>query len=164
MAEILNKIDWKSELNALREKWYLTNHAAARDFGVPLPKPYRDDNTNGLTRSVCDYLKFAGNYANRVNTVGRVRVEKVQLAGGGERQNVHWQKGNTNKGAADINAIINGRAVQIEIKTAATKDKVRPNQVKEQARVEKAGGVYWLVTSMPNFLEQYKAFINDCSK
>lgn len=152
-------MDWQHELKSLRHKWYLNKYQAAQDFGVPLPKPYRDDTTNGLTRCITDFLKFSNHYVNRINSQGQVRAETVQLAHGNIRKNYKWVHGATNRGTADLDAIIAGRTLKIEIKCKATKDRLRPDQLKEKARIEQAGGVYYVVTDMASFLTWYKQLI-----
>lgn len=63
------------------------------------------------------------------------------------------------KGTADIDSIINGKPVKIEIKCLATHDRMRPEQAKEQTRIEAAGGIYLVVTNMEDFIKWYKEFI-----
>ncbi len=152
---------WKKELLQAREKWYLKNYEAARDFGVPIAKSYKDDNTNGLTKCIYDWLKFHNHYVNRINTQGQVRIEKIQLAFGNVRKNVRWTKGTTNRGTADIDSIINSKPVKIEVKCAGTKDRMSDNQNKEKDRIESAGGVYIIATGMDMFCDWYKQFITE---
>lgn len=142
--------DWKQYLLKIREQYYFTNYAAARDFGVPRPTPYSDKTANQLTRAVCDFLKFAGCYCNRINTVGLRR--KV----GGRDV---WTKGSTFKGTADLHCVIAGRHVSLEIKIGA--DKMSEHQHREKARIEAAGGVYVVVSSMPQFFYWYQNFIKN---
>lgn len=148
-------MNWKAELLAAREKWYLSHYTAAHDFGVPLAKPYSDTTSNGITKAVYDWLKYHGHYVNRINTQGQPRVEKVQLAFGNVRERVLWTHGTTNKGTADIDAIINGKPVKIEVKCKATGDRVSKDQLKERARIEKAQGIYFVAVDMQSFVEWY---------
>src|SRR5690242_6156339 len=116
----------KKELLEVRNSFYLKKYQAAKDFGVPLPKPYTDKTTNGLTTCVFDWLKFNGHYVNRLNSQGHARIEKIPLANGKVLEKVRYTHGSTNKGTADIDSIINGKPVKIEIKCAATRDRIRP--------------------------------------
>lgn len=110
-------------------------------------KPYTDKTSNGLTNAICDYLKFKGHYANRINTTGTMRnINGV----------MKYTHSGTRRGTADITAIVNGRHVSIEVKCYATKDRVRPEQIKEQSRVEAAGGIYIIAADMESFLTWYK--------
>ena len=139
---------WKTYLLKIREEYYLQNCRAARDFGVPRPTPYSDKTANQLTRAVCDFLKFHGHYSNRVNSMGIQRRTK-----GGEQK---WCYGASNKGTADITAIIGGKHVSIEIKVG--RDVMSQHQHREKARVERAGGHYITVGSMEEFFYWYKSF------
>lgn len=147
---------WKDKLLDARRQWYLNRYQAARDHGVPLPKPYTDKTSNELTRCICDFLKYSGHYANRINSQGQVRLETIQLANGGSYKKANWTKGNSNRGTADVNAIIAGLSVAIEIKCKGTKDRMRPEQIKEKQRIEAAGGVYYVATDMQTFIEWYE--------
>jgi hypothetical protein len=120
--------------------------------------PYNDTTTNGLTKAVLDWLKFSGCYANRISIQGTARIEKVPLANGRVLEKVRYTPSMSNKGTADIDAIVNGRPVKIEIKCKETKDRQRDDQKKEQARIEKAGGTYLVVGTMVQFLEWFYEF------
>jgi len=146
-------MDWKNRLLKLREQWYLTNYEGARDFGVPKANSYNDKTANGLIRCIYEWLKFNNHYVNRINTQGQVRVEKVQLAHGGVRENIKWTTGTTNKGTADIDSIINSRPVKIEVKVG--KDHLSTDQIKEMNRVLKAGGIYYVAHDMESFVKWY---------
>jgi len=61
------------------------------------------------------------------------------------------------KGAADISAIVNGKAIEIEIKFG--KDKLRPAQIEYQKSVEAAGGVYFVAKSFDGFLSEISKHI-----
>jgi hypothetical protein len=91
-----------------------------------IPAKYCDLKTNGLTTCVADFLRLKGAYVARVNTTGIVRKGK-------------YTKGGGTVGAADLNAIIAGRSVQIEIK--AGKDKLSDAQIKQGEKI-KAPGVF----------------------
>lgn len=146
--EKIENLNWKPSLLKIREKYYLQNFRAARDFGVPRPTPYNDKTANGLTRCVCDFLKFSGHYSNRINSMGIQRRTKA-----GE---MRWSYGATNKGTADIDAIINGVPVKIEIKIG--NDRMSEAQFREQERVQRAGGQYIVVSSMDQFFYWYQSF------
>lgn len=152
-------MNWKKELLKKREEWYLEKYQAAKDHGVPLAKPYRDTDTNSLTRAVYDWLKFHNHYVNRINVVGRVHIEKVKCVGKVIEHARHTPS-TTNKGTADIDSIISGKPIKIEIKCKATKDRMRESQFAEKARIENSGGVYVIVTDMETFIKWYKSFTN----
>ncbi|HEX5150067.1 MAG TPA: hypothetical protein VFW07_01395 [Parafilimonas sp.] len=151
---------WKQKLLRAREQWYLKHHTAARDFGVPLPV-YSDKDTNSLTRCICAWLKYKEHYANRINSQGQVRLERVELANGGHYKKANWTRGNTNPGTADITAVIYGKHIAIEVKCKRTKDRMRPDQLKEKQRIEAAGGIYHVATDMESFIEWYEQTFED---
>lgn len=116
-------------------------------------KSYRDDTANGLTAAIIDFLKFSGHYAHRINSMGTARTEKIPLAFGNVREVVRWTPGTTNKGTADIMAIIHGKPVSIEIKIGA--DRQSDNQKKEEQRIKAAGGEYRICQDFTSFLTWY---------
>lgn len=108
-------------------------------------RPYTDKTANGLATCIIDYIRFSGGDAQRINTTGMMR--KI----GGQMK---WTHSGSRRGAADIHAIVGGRAVSVEIKTG--RDKQSEAQKKEQARIEAAGGLYVIASSMIEFLKWYK--------
>lgn len=121
-------------------------------------KPYSDKTTNGLTRCIIDFLNFSGHWAVRVNVQGQARIKKIprysifsQKVEYSEK--VTYTKSTTKRGVPDINSVIDGRSAQIEIKVGA--DKIRDEQAEQGQRIEAAGGLYFIATDMPLFLEWY---------
>ncbi|MFT4154721.1 hypothetical protein [Parafilimonas sp.] len=151
---------WKQRLLQAREKYMLANYAGCRDFGVPFPPNYTDQTTNGLTRCITDWLKFNGHYSNRVNCQGQVRLETIQLANGGSYKKASWTRSTTNRGTADLHCIVNGKPVSIEIKCKATRDRLRPEQLKEKQRIESAGGLYMVAGNMEQFTQWYDEILS----
>jgi hypothetical protein len=112
--------------------------------------PYNDHQANSLTRCVIDFINHFPDgvgEASRINSTGTPR----KMADG----SIKWTKGSTRKGIADIKGTFKGRALNIEIKIG--KDRQSDHQIKEQERITKAGGIYWIVKSFPDFLEQWQA-------
>jgi len=70
---------------------------------------------------------------------------------------VKWMPTSGQKGTADISSVIFGRAVKIEIKIG--KDRQSENQKKYQSDIERAGGLYWLIKTFDQFLDQYHDLI-----
>ena len=117
-------------------------------------KPYTDKTSNGLTKAIIDYINFKGGLANRINTQGQVRKEKIQLAFGRSIDKMTYTPSMTNKGTADIHAIVKGRHLSIEIKVG--RDNMSESQIKEQERVTRAGGLYFVARDMASFMNYYK--------
>jgi hypothetical protein len=126
--------------------------------------PYTDKTANGLTRCIIDFLKFSGHFAERINNTGRPidRRQQVVDVVGRVRTigTLQWIPGTGTRGTADISAVIRGRAVKIEVKCEATKDRQSLAQMKYQAEVQKAGGLYVIATSFPQFFEWYQQHVS----
>lgn len=116
-----------------------------------IPKQtYRDDTSNGLTRSIVDWLRLEGWQAERVNSVGSVRKINGEM---------RWTPTNGQRGTADISATIQGRSVKIEVKCKATGDRYQSEDQKAyQREVETAGGVYIIAKEFTGFMEWYYQF------
>lgn len=123
-------------------------------------KPYTDRTTNGLTKAIIDWLTYSGHYANRVNTQGQARIHKVprySLVSGKIEytDKVQYTKSTTAKGTPDLDCIINGLPVKIEVK--AGKDRIRDEQTEQGNRITAAGGIYFIARNMPQFVQWYKS-------
>jgi hypothetical protein len=103
---------------------------------------YRDDTANTLTNCIVDYIEFRGFAAERINTMGQ------QIKSKGKTR---WIPGSSKAGSADIHACIQGRFVAIEVKCLATKDTQSEDQIKYQEEIEKAKGVYLLISTFEQF-------------
>ena len=152
----MEKSNWKKELKQMKLK---NLQERSPDFfynsGGFLMKtnPYTDETANGLTKAIIDWLTFSGCYANRINVQGQARKERIEMAGGNYMDKITYTPSTTNKGTADISAIISGRHVSIEVKIG--KDRMSLHQLKEMERVTSAGGKYFIARDMPSFLEFY---------
>ena len=73
-----------------------------------------------------------------------------------------WVKSGSTRGMADISAVVDGRSISVEVKIG--KDKVRESQLKVKAQMEKAGGVYLIVRSFDDFIEQIKETLDKWQK
>lgn len=137
------------EVKAL-EKLYHAHKVAQRpnvpEKWIPETK-FRDDKTNDLTKCVVAYTKVKGHFIERISSTGR-------YVGG------RWIKGSGTKGTADLSAVINGRAVKIEIKCRATKDRQSADQRKYQQQVEQAGAVYIIVRDFKEYFQWLNDFAN----
>jgi hypothetical protein len=88
-----------------------------------------------------------GYFSARINTQGNYSQKLKRFIHSGAK-----------RGMADVTSIINGRHVSIEVKSG--RDKLRPEQWKVKDEVEAAGGIYMVVSSFDNFLEQINPLIN----
>lgn len=154
---------WQDELRRLKlediKKRTPAAFEASGGYNM-LTKPYSDKTTNGLTKCILDFLNFSGHWAVRINVQGQARIKRTPkfniISGKMEyREKVHYTKSTTKRGTPDINSIIFGRSVQIEVK--AGKDRLRDVQIGQGTLIEEAGGIWYVATNMPDFLEFYNS-------
>jgi hypothetical protein len=111
-------------------------------FAMVKPK-YADGSTGDLTKCVLDFLKMKGSYCGRTNTTGTYSAKLGRFINSG-----------ATRGQSDLNAIVDGRSWQIELKIG--RDALSSHQVKVQEQVQAAGGLYLVVKSFTDFIHQYK--------
>lgn len=100
---------------------------------------YSDKDANGLTRCIVDFINLQpGCYAWRVNNAAVYDVTTGK-----------HRAGTIHKGVADISALRQGRAWQIEVKTAG--DRQSDDQKVFEQRVRSAGGVYVIAATFSGF-------------
>jgi len=116
------------------------------DIPYPVRTTFRDDKANDLTRCIIAWLQLNGHFGGRVNTGGTYSEKLGKYIRSGSK-----------KGMADITAVMNGKHVSIEVKTG--RDRIRENQMKVKQEIERAGGVYIVVHSFDDFLEQIKRLL-----
>lgn len=137
--------NWKQLLKDLKLACMQRNHKdffeASGGYGMKV-KPYSDHTANALTSAIEDFVKHIGGYANRISTTGTMRKINGRMT---------WTKGNSNKGAADIRILFNGRSIDVEVKIG--KDRMSEAQHQEKHRVENAGGLYFVARTFPEFLD-----------
>lgn len=149
----------KQRYQAAHENWFKVQYPNAYKDGYYLePKHPKVDSANGLTTFICNYLSWMGHRATRVNVSGRLIDTKEKQASGNVIGVKKWIPSSTRKGTADISATIKGRSVMIEIKVG--RDKPRPDQLSEQQRERRAGGIYEFISTPEQFFELYDNVIN----
>lgn len=100
------------------------------------------ETANEITKKVLRFLDLKKHYATRVQSQGQYNPTKGR-----------WTKSTVRRGIGDILAIINGKAVMIEVK--AGKDRMSEWQIATKKDVEKSGGVYLVVRTFDDFLKYY---------
>lgn len=128
----------------LEDEYYAFKKTQHPDNPAVCRTSFRDDTANGLTKCILAHLRLKGFFAARVNTTG---VYNYKLG--------KYIRSGSTLGMADVNAIINGRSVQFEVK--AGKDRPRPEQLEVQRKVRAAGGEYFFTHSFDEFLNQINA-------
>lgn len=87
--------------------------------------------TNGITKLILDYLRYVygSTSVRRISSEGKYRPGIGYIP-------------SSNKGMSDIEGIIYGKFLSLEVKVG--KDSIRPSQLKRKAEIEKDGGIYYL--------------------
>lgn len=153
---------WKIPYQQAHEKWFSKEYPHGYKDGNYIEPNYPDPRTtNGITAIVINHLKHCGHYSNRQNVQGRQIGGITKTASGATFDDRKWIKSSTRKGASDIVAAINGKMIAIEVKNANTKDTMRDNQVKEQKRVQDAGALYVVITSVTEFFSWYQKYLDN---
>jgi len=128
------------------------------------PKPkYSDTTEKGLKKCIVDFCTFTGHHAEPINNRGfvvdeRQVVENVigQLKTIGSKK---WIKSTQEKGTADMQARFKRAdlpfAIPVAIEIKMPGDRQSQDQKRYQAKVESAGGLYWIVTSFDDFYVKY---------
>jgi hypothetical protein len=154
----------KSEIQQLKAAYLEENRKrfpSLPEYARVCPK-YTDKTANGLTTMIIDFLRFKGYQAERIAVMGRYLdnsqivtdvVGRSRRIGSGK-----WIPGSMQPGTADISAVIQGRAVKIEVKIG--KDRQSEAQIRYQEQIERAGGIYLIATSFQQFFEWYNSHVS----
>jgi len=134
---------------------------------VRLIETVAEGSANQLTKTVIEFLKAEGCQAERINTMGvpRLGADMMNLSGGIQTKGgVTWTKGGGTTGSADISASIKPLrlkfAVSVKIEIKYGKDRQSESQKVYQANVEQAGGIYFIVRNLDDFLIEYDNIIH----
>lgn len=143
----------------------ITNH---EQKNIPVhcraPKRLNDNSANDLTTSIIAYFKYMREVANvkmfaeRQGVEGRYRQgQQVTDVIGRTRLMKGMYLPANNGGAADIKAMIRGRAIEIEVKYG--KDVQSELQKKYQKKIEAGGGIYIIVKTWDDFIMQIDNYL-----
>ena len=157
MKNIYTGANWKARLKEMKYRCMEQNtpDAFIASGGRTMKlNPYTDATANGLTNCIIDWINGSGGSANRINTQGQVRKGRVEFAGGQHKDFIRFTPSTTRKGTADIHAVMEGRHLSIEVKIGP--DKLSPEQIREQERITRAGGLYFVARDMQSFVEWFE--------
>ena len=130
------------------------------EYGIVSPK-YTDKTSNGLTKCVCDYIRLSGFFCERTSNTGRIidnRKDVTDCIGRTKTIGTITRiKSSGTNGTSDLKAIIQGKAVMIEIKCLATGDRIRPDQLRYKLQVEQAGGIYYIARDFTSFFDWFNS-------
>ena len=126
-------------------RWRITQ---PDDCSQPRTAIFSDDGANELTKSIVAHIYCHGGFAGRINSTGTYKAKEGRFIKSGSRD-----------GMADVNACINGKHIQIEVKIGS--DKPRQSQLSVQKEVESAGGTYVFVKTFDDYMDKIGEYFND---
>jgi len=107
----------------------------------------KSNQTNDLTNNIIKFVNMNHGFAIRTNTSGIPLIVNGRIVG--------WRKSKS-RGCSDIDITYKGLAIKVEIKQ---KDKLSFDQQVYKQNVLNAGGSYWEIRSMDEFLEKWNNFL-----
>ena len=144
-----------------REKYpNLPEHAMSINSFDKLPPEKREK------KRIEKFLNLTGHYAAIIENKGfRKDNRKTYTDAIGQTKtigSVEFISSGMRRGIADLKAIIKGVPVDIELKRVYKngKDRQSEHQKAEQAKVERAGGIYLIVESFEHFYEWLNDYMN----
>ena len=141
---VYRKSDSLVRLGFEYKQWYYSNK------NIPLRTQtdfkFSDNGANALTKAIMAYLSMKGYFAARINSGATYDA----------RLGIYRKGSGATAGMADINAVINGRSVSIEVKYG--RDKIRPSQLKVKAEIEAAGGIFFVARTVDGFLDEVEKY------
>jgi|ERR1035437_6873497 hypothetical protein len=106
------------------------------------PRKYRDDSANGLTSCIVTYVTLKGGFASRISNQGTFSAKLNR-----------YIPTTAKKGLADVMGCYMGKNLNIEVKIG--RDKQSEAQLKIQAEVTKAGGLYFIAHNFTDFKQWF---------
>lgn len=126
-------------------RWYYANRSI--DKSMQIVNKFYDNSANELTKAIMIWFKINGHFAARINS-GATYDPRLGI----------YRKGSgATAGMADINAVVKGKSISVEVKYG--KDRIRESQIKVKSEIELAGGIYFIARTFDGFLEQIKLYI-----
>jgi len=161
-------MDFKQQLESLRKQNTISKHPEQSmdeiemywgyQWAVKKPKKAGD-----LEKLIQEYLTLIGFQCSNIKTTGTFIQDKKQVIDvvGFVRtvDNSKWVKGNSTTGVADLVATIYGLKLDIEIKFSKG-DSQKDSQIKYEKAVIGANGIYIIVKTGDDFLEQFNDFLD----
>ena len=152
----------KQRITDAKINYYRTKYASYPMHLIP-KATYIDSTANGLTKCIKDFLNFSGHQAERISSMGRVINSKKKVTDVMGRTievgSSKYIRPTTTAGTADISAIIQGKAVKIEVKIG--KDRQSDAQKQYEKDVTDAGGYYVIAKDFDGFIQWYDKFVSD---
>lgn len=135
--------------------------SVVKDGHYTPPKYPKILTSNGMMTYISNLLNWLGHRCTRINVSGRLIEAPQKQASGVSLMTKKYMHSSTRKGTADLSSTIKingvGRSVMWEIK--AGNDRPSENQLEEQKREQEAGGEYFFVHSIEDFLTIYDGLL-----
>jgi hypothetical protein len=140
----MNFIEQLEQLRRERAKQIRPNSYATGYFeNSYIVKPPRS--AAQMEKLITEFIKLSGYHCQKVSTMGVKRGNT-------------WTKGTATKGASDLLAIVDGKAYAFEVKFSKG-DRQRDDQKGYEDSVKRAGGEYYIIRTLDQFLEIFKTII-----
>lgn len=139
---------YPSNMNALRLLEQLTDNRNNRKYpSVPSygrkRSHFNDQTTNDLTTAILAAFKVQGIFATRLDSKGTYNATLGKFIPSRQR-----------KGMPDISALLhNGKAVFVEVKCKATRDRLRPDQEATITELKRNGAHVFIAQDFQSFWE-----------
>ncbi len=115
------------------------------DYALTVP-PYEDASANGLSKCIIDFLNSQDHcYCGRISNEGVMRTNQHGKS--------FRAKSSMQNGISDLDAVIHGRAVKIEIKIG--NDKMSQAQHDYKRQIENAKGYYLVIRNLQEFMDWF---------
>ena len=131
-----NKYKKRHKLLKSKEVIKTVKETLLDERGIPYTKTTKGTSkqipdTNVITKLILDYLRFVygSSSIRRISSEGKYRPGIGFIP-------------SSNKGMSDIEGIIYGKLLSLEVKVG--KDTIRESQLKRKSEIEKDGGIYYL--------------------
>lgn len=152
-------MNYKQRYSEAHKLYYDTNFPNVVRDGFYTPPVIPDViTTNGLTKYCQNMITWLGGRSKRVNVVVRASDKITTEASGAKFTDKRYTR-SVKKNTADLLNVLRGTSIDIEIKNKHTGDYMKPGQWEEKANAERAGGKYWIVTCVEDFLFELDGFL-----
>lgn len=156
-GQTVYKHDYKAIYLAAHKAWFEKEYPSCTKDGHYQPKKVPAvDTANGMASYIIDHAAWTGNYANRINVMGRQVGGFTKTQSGKVFDDRRFIKASTKKGSEDVDLILSGTPVKIEIKIAG--DVQSKKQEGHQAKVTRAGGHYFIIKSIDDYIDIFNRF------
>lgn len=147
-APVKTDKSWLPRWYAAHYKWHEQEYPQAhRDghYSKPTLSKKKKDHDK-LEENASNYIKWIGGVATQTPTVGMPRFETQLVGGKGTRVQVGWLRAKGGTGKQDTDILYKGVNFKVDWKVG--NDTQSEEQYKYQKRIEAAGGLYFLMSSL----------------